>query len=156
MYREDLKKQFEKSVTGFHFLAYLMDPNYHGKLMNLGQIEMAKTWLIEFNPDFQSEFQYYVDKDTEKYPAYMFEGSQDLDPGKWWHAMAKKTQNMENGPNYDFCLLMAVVTMLPSSSAGLERIFSSFGIVWTKLRNGLGDEKAVKLVKLYRAYNAKI
>ena len=36
-----------------------------------------------------------------------------------------------------------------SSSAGLERLFSSFGFVHTKLRNRLGNEKVAKLVKVY-------
>ena len=39
----------------------------------------------------------------------------------------------------------------PSSSASLERWFSTFGFVWSKTRNRLGQEKAMKLVKIYRA-----
>ena len=40
---------------------------------------------------------------------------------------------------------------MPPSSAGLERIFSSFGLVHTKLRNRLGNERVSKLVKVYAA-----
>jgi len=38
----------------------------------------------------------------------------------------------------------------PASSASLERIFSTFGHVWSKQHNGLGPDKAEKLVKAYR------
>ena len=38
----------------------------------------------------------------------------------------------------------------PASSAALERIFSSLGIIQTRLRNRLGIDKAQKLVFCYR------
>lgn len=43
----------------------------------------------------------------------------------------------------------------PASSASIERIFSVFGLIWTKLRNKLGDEKVEKLVKIYKYLNLK-
>jgi len=42
-----------------------------------------------------------------------------------------------------------------ASSAGVERVFSSFGLVHSKLRNGLGVEKAGKLVFLFKLLNKK-
>ena len=39
------------------------------------------------------------------------------------------------------------------SSAGVERIFSTFGLVQSKLRNRLGNEKAGKLVYLIKQFN---
>jgi len=41
------------------------------------------------------------------------------------------------------------------SSAGVERIFSTFGLVHSKLRNRLGVEKAGKLVFIYKLLNSK-
>lgn len=38
-------------------------------------------------------------------------------------------------------------------TAGIERLFSSFGLVHSKLRNKLGTEKAAKLVAIMRALN---
>ena len=38
----------------------------------------------------------------------------------------------------------------PPSSASIERVFSSFGAIHTKVRNGLGNGKASKLVFCYR------
>ena len=38
----------------------------------------------------------------------------------------------------------------PASSASIERVFSTFGLVHSKLRNRLGVERASKLVFCYR------
>ena len=40
-----------------------------------------------------------------------------------------------------------------SATAGLERIFSTFGLVHSKLRNKLGNEKAGKLTFMFRYFN---
>ena len=44
---------------------------------------------------------------------------------------------------------MRILLTCPASSAGLERLFSSFGLIHTKLRNRLWNEKVAKLVKVY-------
>lgn len=41
-----------------------------------------------------------------------------------------------------------------ASSAGIERLFSTFGLVHSKLRNRLGTEKASKLVSIIRTLNS--
>ena len=46
--------------------------------------------------------------------------------------------------------VMIHVFSSPASSASVERVFSSFGLVHTKLRNRLGVERAAKLVFCYR------
>ena len=40
-----------------------------------------------------------------------------------------------------------------ASSAGIERVFSTFGLVHSKLRNRLGTQKAGKLVFMYKVLN---
>ena len=39
----------------------------------------------------------------------------------------------------------------PASSAAIERWFSTIGFIWNKVRNRLGDERAMKLAQVYRA-----
>lgn len=41
-----------------------------------------------------------------------------------------------------------------ATSSSVERIFSTYGLVQSKLRNKLGNEKAAKLVFLYKTLNA--
>lgn len=45
------------------------------------------------------------------------------------------------------------MTAAVNSSASIERIFSKFGLVHSKLRNRLGVEKAGKLVIIFRVLN---
>lgn len=155
IYRDELEKRFRKSCTPFHFLAYQMDPKYQGELLQVEHHNIITDWVSKRYPEFVQDIQYFHKKDILKYPSYMFNEDliKKMDAGQWWNAMEKKSSNMSNGPNTNFCTLMKQLTMLPSSAAGIERIFSSFGVIWTKLRNALGDKKAVKLVKLYRYYN---
>ena len=63
---------------------------------------------------------------------------QSVSPPTWWES--QKTQ-LDN-------------SML-TSSAGVERIFSTFGIVHSKLRNRLGAVKAGKLVFIYKLLNQR-
>lgn len=40
-----------------------------------------------------------------------------------------------------------------ASSADIERVFSSYGLVHSDIRNRLGNDKAAKLVFLFKLYN---
>jgi len=44
---------------------------------------------------------------------------------------------------------IAALSPSPASSASVEQVFSSFGLVHTKLQNCLGVERAAKLVFCY-------
>ena len=50
---------------------------------------------------------------------------------------------------------MEQLSSLPASSASVERVFSTFGYVHTKLRNRLGNEKTEKLVRCNRMLKGK-
>jgi len=90
-------------------------------------------------------------QDESVFPANMFVESvvAAFSASKWWLVMEKKAGKC-NALLVDFCRLMRGLQSAPSSSASLERIFSTFGHIWSKLRNRLGPEKAEKLVKVYR------
>ncbi len=49
--------------------------------------------------------------------------------------------------------IIEALMIAKASSAGVERVFSSFGLVQSKLRNRLGNEKAGKLVYLFKQFN---
>lgn len=50
---------------------------------------------------------------------------------------------------------MMAISSCPPSSAGIERLFSSMALIHTKQRNRLGNEKAAKLVHVYRHFGWK-
>jgi len=41
-------------------------------------------------------------------------------------------------------------SLCPARSASIWRIFSTYGLVWSNIRNSSDSEKAEKLVKIYR------
>lgn len=52
--------------------------------------------------------------------------------------------------------MLSLVTKLftaSASSAGVERIFSSYGLVHSKLRHRLGIQKSSKLVSIFKSLN---
>ena len=69
---------------------------------------------------------------------------------QWWHLVEKRSNETKNPDLYSFYQFMRKLANCPSSSASVERIFSTCGLVWSKLRNRLGIEKAKKLVKCHR------
>ena len=79
------------------------------------------------------------------FKSYLFEEEviKNISPLTWW-----KSQNI-NGMDQLYNSLLTAV----ASSAGVERVFSTFGVVHSKLRNRLGVAKASKLVFLYKFYN---
>ena len=62
----------------------------------------------------------------------------------WWKGIRKSSVPKE------FTDIALQLLNAPSSSASIERVFSSFGLIHTKVRNRLGNEKASKLVFCYR------
>jgi hypothetical protein len=50
--------------------------------------------------------------------------------------------------SFEACEFFSKLLPIPASSASIERIFSTQGLVWTKLRNKLDPEKAGKLVRI--------
>jgi hypothetical protein len=53
----------------------------------------------------------------------------------------------------DFCTLMIKLHSCSATSAGIERTFSTFALIWTKLRNNLGVDKVLKLVQINKCIN---
>jgi hypothetical protein len=63
--------------------------------------------------------------------------------------LAVAKQNQPTASSKKFCGVMESMFVCPSSSTGLERVFSSFRLEHTKLRNRLANDRVAKLVKIY-------
>lgn len=103
------------------------------------------------NPAFIPLVLAFKIQDNSIYPASMFTQAVmgAFSASKQWHIMEKKAEKSTR-ITVEFCQLIRGLHSAPSSSASLERIFSTFGHVWSKQRNRLGPDKAEKLVKAYR------
>ena len=123
----------------------MLQPKYAGEHLSPTQIEIAKGWLVEQNKSFlvpAISFQ----AQAEPFPASFFRAeARGMKPTTWWKGVATCT-DLPQG----FLALMNDLHTACASSASLERVFSSFGLVHTKLRNKLGIAKAQKLVYCYR------
>ena len=67
-----------------------------------------------------------------------------IDANKWWRSVAKSCETSK-----EFCGLIAHLQACPFNSGSIERIFSKFSFVHTKLRNRLTITNVSKLVFCY-------
>lgn len=150
-YKDAITRRMNQALQPFHFLANLLDPRFKGRRMSAKQEEAAENWLIETHPEWLTSMMAFRISDPQIFPESMFLDAvvNQFSPPKWWKLMEVKSSKKGNLPK-EFCSFMKSLSSCPASSASIERIFSTFGLVWSKLRNQLGEEKAKKLVKIYK------
>ena len=140
-----VEKRFKAAILPQHMLAYMMHPRYQGEHLTLDLVEVAKNWLVSRNPSFLPTaiaFQAQADP----FPSSFFQpAALDMNVVTWWVALNASMQLPEG-----FLALMLQLHSACASSASLERVFSNFGIIQSRLRNRLGLQKAAKLVFCYR------
>ena len=73
---------------------------------------------------------------------------QNVKPVDWWKSQADRL-------HADTSKVVMQLLTTTASSAGVERVFSSFGLVHSNLRNRLGIEKAGKLVFMFKLLNKR-
>jgi len=66
-----------------------------------------------------------------------------------------RTANGEKPFPHKLCSFMSTLCACPASSASIECIFSTYDLVWSKIRKSFDAEKAEKLVKIYRLWRAE-
>lgn len=144
-HRDAVRKRRDQAILPCHIVAYMLHPKYMGLGMDLQHAETARVWLAERNPEFLAaaiSFQ----AEAPPYPeSFFLPAARTMKPVTWWKVVGANTV-LPDG----FVDLMISLHTATASSASLEIIFSSFGLVITKLRNKLGLQKAQKLVFCYR------
>jgi len=128
-----LKLRGDQALGPAHYLANIMNHRYQGKNLDDAQKDAAYTYIsaTPLNPDLVP---YVVGLQCEDiFPKYLFsEVFHKVSPMSWWRMAAQSISNLtarEELLDICSCLFSAV-----ASTAGLERIFSSFGLVHSKLR----------------------
>ena len=154
-HKKAVKKRFNEAVEPFFFLAYMTDHRNIEDNENKVDPEdelAAEKWLENYDTELFSMYIKFQIKKEEKYPKYFFSESMrsTLIPKKWWMFVKMKAEKRDDQEQVRFATFMVNLHSCPSSSSSLERWFSTFGFVWSKTRNRLGHEKAMKLVKIYR------
>jgi len=145
-HRHKVEKRFDFVIKPCHLAAYMFHPKYMGQQLSLEQAETAKKWLATKSDTYLLAAIAFQAK-AAPFPESFFQPAARMsDPVTWWKAVNSKCTDLPGG----FVELMVTLLSATASSAALERVFSSFGLVMTKLRNRLGLAKAQKLVFIYR------
>ena len=144
-------------MTSIHFVAYQVHPKYKGKQLSINQENVATVWLTSINENFVAPLMALSIEDEAAYPKSMLAAkvTGTFSPTKWWKVMEVKAEKISGPVTPQCCKFMQEISSLPASSASVERIFSIFGQVHTKLRNRLGNEKTAKLVRCNRMLNGE-
>ena len=145
--KQKFKARYEQAITPSHILAYMLHPQYEGHLLTTAEREIA---LEHANIKYPHIVPTVMKFQGHSKPFHDFQFKPDvtssMSPADWWrshqHALAPEVLNS---------ILQLLISV--ASSAGVERVFSSYGLVQSKLRNQLGTEKASKLVFLYKLLN---
>lgn len=148
-------ERYRTYMTSAHFAAYLLSPRYTLSEIQLTQVEhdMAMSF-IEDNFSLSFPNAVYLKFKSQIFPfrSSIFSSSDSsLTDNNWWKSvqMIDKSLLKEKDAKRLEQLMTAV-----ASSSGVERTFSKFGIVHSKLRNKLGVEKAAKLVFISQQLNS--
>lgn len=144
------QKRFEMAMTPSHFLANLLHPLYKGERLSENQMEIAMEYVDSLHPAVMPEILKYKAQ-SSPFQKYRFKKDviQSLTPQIWW-------MSFQNSISEDMKLLCNQLFSAVASSAGIERMFSSFGLVHSKMRNKLGNEKAAKLTAIFKHLNRSV
>lgn len=151
----EVKKHFyrrrDMALDPPHYLANMLDHRFFGKRLNNHQREQAYTYLNKINSDF-IPFVMALLAESAPFPKYVF-GSKfkNTQPMVWWKGIIIDDASWPN--KQGFLSLCEQLLSAIAATASLERTFSSFGMIQSKLRNRLGNEKAGKLTFLFKYKN---
>lgn len=147
------KKRYEQAMTPSHFLAYLLDPTHTTNHLSEEEEESA---LEEARTQYEGSglLPLIIKLKSKSHPfkSVMFseEILQNVTAIEWWQS--QKNVFDEDTQDKIYPILRQLFGAI-ASSASVERVFSTFGFVHSKIRNRLGTEKAGKLVFLFKYYN---
>lgn len=144
--------RFDKTITDAHFAAFMLSPKEHQSKLSADERARAISFFeanfsINFINDLLMKF---LSKGTPFRKSF-FENISMTD-FEWWKSVALLCPEVISNVNLD---AMGQILTASSSSAGLERTFSKFGLTQTALRNKLGNEKTAKLVFVSQRINKK-
>lgn len=150
------RKRYKQAMTPSHFLAFLLDPTQTEFTLTDEEEESAlEEARNHYDGSVLLPLIVKLKSKSKPFKSVMFaeEIVKNVTPLEWW--MSQKNIFSEEEQSKIFPVVKQLFGAI-ASSAAVERVFSTFGIVQSKLRNRLGIEKAGKLVFLFKYYNNDI
>ncbi|KAL4154529.1 hypothetical protein QTP88_000387 [Uroleucon formosanum] len=144
-----LKDRYDMAVTPPHFLANVLDPKHNGSRLSEEESDSALQYIYSYHPNIMAEIINYQAQ-CGPFKPYLFHPDtvKSISPMACWSALFKR-----NLISVDLNILTMQLFTAVCSSAGIERLFSSFGFIHSKSRNRLGVEKCSKLVTIFKHLN---
>jgi len=147
-FKSAFAKRKDQALTSAHFLANIIHPVYLGRKLTDNEKLEAMQFAAEKSeacPEFLAVVLAFRGQTAPFLSAYFSEATTSrLSAFDWWKSFRADIPE-------DALKIVNQFMTASSSTAGLERLFSAFGIVHSDLRNRLGTEKAAKLVFLLGA-----
>lgn len=152
---ENFEKRRNMALGGPHFLANMADHRFRGVHLTSQQKSSAYEYLKTVNPDFLPLLLTHV-AGSDPFPKNMYGPEfREVSPMVWWKSITFEDPDcLKWGRLKDqwMKVLDQLFSAVPNTAA-VERTFSSFGLVHSKLRNRLGVEKAGKLTFMFKQLN---
>ena len=138
-----VRNRAAQAITPAHYCANLIDPRYRGKSMSVAEIDIAMEHMSDRYLETMGTLVKFK-ADCEPFKPYMFYQSiiANVTPSCWWRSLDDIVEK-------EFVAVAERFLTAVASSAGVERIFSTFGYIHSNIRNREG----AKLVFIYRKLN---
>lgn len=148
--------RYQQAITPVHFLAFMVNPKLPQEKLSSDEGEAALKFLRDIYGATGISLMGSIirlNAKTEPFTGMFLDKTiiEQTEPIDWWVAM----HNMKKCITEQELDIIKQLLGTAASSAGVERIFSAFNLVHSKIRNRLGTEKAAKLVFLLKNLNSK-
>lgn len=147
--KQKFKKRIQQALSPYHYLANITHPRYRGKSLTTDEFDIGMNVVLTQHSTVVADI-INLKAESSPFSRYMFEEAvtSSVHPVDWWKSQSDRL-------HADTLPLVIQLLTATASSAGVERVFSSMGLVHSKLRNRLGVLKAGKLAFLFKLLNKK-
>ena len=144
-----LAKRKDFCIHIVHKSAYLLDPRYHGMLLSDNDRVSAVEFICKLAETFafcdlsidddkiQENLALYTAREGFYSKSFLWKNVEKISPTAWWKGFCS-TQELSK--------IACKLLNLPSTTASVERSFSTYANIHTAKRNKLSNDKAKKLV----------
>lgn len=136
------------AMTPFHYLANLLDHCYREQKLSQNQEEEALEYAAAYHPEAMPFIILYQAQSHHLENLFSTQSINNVNSVSWWYHALRSSIN-----DAIFDLSMQLHTAV-AVSAGIERLFFTFGLVYNKIYNRLEIEKVSKLVSIMRTLNS--
>lgn len=145
--------RYKQAITQAHFLAVMLSPKLEKNILSPEERKSVFDYVSNnFNNTNLMQILIKLNSKTEPFSgSLMSDKALEANTIDWWETIYSINGITED----DLKLIKKFLTAVPSS-AGVERIFSTYNLCHNDLRNRLGNEKAAKLVFVMKSLNMKI